>query len=341
MISNKNYTYVIAEIGNNHNSSVDKAKEMIDMSAKAGVNAVKFQSFTGADIISPKIRTAEYKGWENVKYEYWYQFAESVALPLEKHQEVIDHAHSCGLSFITTPVSPSIVDFLETLSNIDAYKIASMDLNNYGLLKAVSKTNKPVIISTGMSELLEVSAAVELLGEREITILHCVSDYPLNPKNANLNNIKVLLDKFPEFNIGFSDHSLGCKLSLTAVAMGAKIIEKHVTLNRNDKSPAEHHFSMEPDELSEMVQWIRIVDENLSKTSWSRSPDESKGRQMYRRSFHYKQNFFVGHTIEEEDLIFVRPGYGANYRDLKSILGGKLICDVDEYEPCMTDHITI
>ena len=332
-------TYIIGEIGNNHNGSVDKAFELIEMSSKTGLNAVKFQSFTGIDIVSPKIRTSEYKGWDSVKQEYWYQFADSIALPLDSHQRIIDYTHSCGLDFITTPVSPNIVGFLETLSNIDGYKIASMDLNNYGLLKAISKTKKPVILSTGMGELSEVITAIDLLGSRQITILHCVSDYPLNPVNANLNNIKILLDKFPKFNIGFSDHSLGHELSLAAVAMGATIIEKHVTLDRNDISPAEHHFSMEPGEVTEMVQWIRVLDENLGKKCWSRSPDESKSRQMYRRSFHYKNKFLAGHKIQEDDMVFVRPGYGVNYNDIENIIGHELNQDVDEFEPCMLDHI--
>jgi N,N'-diacetyllegionaminate synthase len=332
-------TYIIAEIGNNHNSSVEKALELINSSAKAGVDAVKFQSFTGIDIVSPKVLTSEYKGWESVDYKYWYQFAESVALPLDRHQEVIDYTHKCGLDFITTPVSPSIVDYLETLSGIDKYKIASMDLNNFGLLKAVSRTQKPVIISTGMADLSEVSKAIELLGKREISILHCVSDYPLNPENANLNNLKILMDKFPSHNIGFSDHSLGYELSLATVAMGAKLIEKHVTMDRNDKSPAEHHFSMEPDELKEMVKWLRIIDKNLSQSEWSRSPDEGLGRQMYRRSFHYKYKFLAGHKIQEDDMVFVRPGYGVNYNDIENIIGHELNQDVDEFEPCMLDHI--
>jgi len=331
-------TYIIAEVGNNHNGSSNRAFELIDAALSTGVNAVKFQSFRGIDIVSPKMLSSEYKGWENVGYKYWYQFAESIALPLDKHQEVINYTHKKGLSFITTPVSPYIVSYLENLDGIDAYKIASMDLNNYGLLKAISKTQKKVIISTGMANFSEISKAIELLGEREISILHCVSDYPLNPENANLNNLKILMDKFPSNKIGFSDHSLGYELSLVAVAMGAEIIEKHITLYRNDKSPAEHHFSMEPDEFSEMVKWIRVLDKNLSNKSWSRSPDEGKGREMYRRSFHYKDKFMAGHTIKENDLVFVRPGYGVNYSDVENVIGHKLARDVEEYEPCLLEH---
>ena len=145
-------SYIIAEIGNNHNGSLGKALELIDAAAKAGVDAVKFQSFRGIDIVSPKVKADEYKGWDVKNFEFWYQFLDTIALKLEDHQKVIDYTKSKNLDFITTPTSPYIVEYLEKLKGIKAYKIASMDLNNFPLLHAVAKTKKEILMSTGMGE---------------------------------------------------------------------------------------------------------------------------------------------------------------------------------------------
>ncbi|CAI8349690.1 MAG: N,N'-diacetyllegionaminic acid synthase [Cellvibrionales bacterium UBA7375] len=333
-------TYIVAEIGNNHNGSLSQAKKLVSMAARSGVDAVKFQSFRGIDISTPKLKVSDYKGWEAIGFEYWYEFADSVSLPLEEHQEIIDFTHEFGIDFITTPVSPYIVEYLEGLSGIDAYKVASMDLNNDGLLRAIAKTDKPVIMSTGMGRLIEVDKAVDMLGNRDIDILHCVSNYPLQAEDAYLNNIGILRNRFADKRIGFSDHSLGHELVIVAVAMGAKIIEKHVTLDRNDPSPAEHHFSMEPNELTSMVQWIRALEKNFQVTEWGRSQKENQdGRQLYRRSFHYNKKLSAGHKVSADDLEFLRPGFGIGYCDLDKVVGQPLVCDVDEYQPCELVHV--
>ena len=328
-------TYIIAEIGNNHNGSVEKAIELIDMSAAAGVDAVKFQTFRGLDIVSPKVRADEYPGWNVTEFEFWYQFLDAIALPLDEHQRVVDHAHSRGVDFITTPVSPVVLELLKNVNGIDAYKLASMDLDNLALIKAVAGSGKPVILSTGMGKLEEVEQAVNLLGTQEISVLHCVSDYPLDPNNAALNNLSVLSHRFPSVRIGFSDHSLGHELVIAAVAMGARVIEKHVTLDRNDLNLAEHHFSLEPKELEEMVHWVRILDNNYKNTGWVRSPNEAECRDRYRRSFHYRQDFTEGHLVSEDDLVFIRPGDGIGYDTLKGVLGKVLRTDKVAFEPCI------
>lgn len=309
------------------------------MSAKAGVDAVKFQSFRGLDIVSPKVRADEYPGWDVRDHEYWYQFLDSIALPLEDHQVLINSAHSHGLDFITTPVSPSIVNELESMQAIDAYKLASMDLNNLGLIQAIAETEKKVIISTGMADLAEVEHVVSTFGEDKLTIMHCISDYPLDPVNASLHNIKVLQDKFPAALIGFSDHSLGHELVIAAVTLGANIIEKHVTLDRNDNNVAEHHFSMEPEELNDMVKWVRTLDINLQHDAWIRSPNEAEGRTRARRSFHYKRELKAGHILTENELTFIRPGDGIGYDELASVLGYPLRENRDAYAPCMISDI--
>jgi N,N'-diacetyllegionaminate synthase len=332
--------YIIAEIGNNHNGSVDKAIELIDMAAAAGADAVKFQSFSGLDIVAPNVRADAYPGWNVQEYEFWYQFLDSIALPLEVHQRVIDHAHARGVDFITTPVSPRIVTILEELSGIDQYKLASMDIENHGLIHALAATTKPVIISTGMSGISEIDSTVHLLGSREITVLHCVSDYPLDPKNAALGNIRILRERFPSRSIGFSDHSLGHELAVAAVAMGARVIEKHVTLDRQDPKLAEHHFALEPREFADLVGWVRATEASCNETMWMRSPLETVGRQKYRRSFHYISDLPVGHILQESDVAFIRPGEGADYRSLRSLVGRPLAKAVRAHAPCLdTDYV--
>ena len=296
-------TYIIAEIGNNHNGSIKRCLKLIKAASMSGANAVKLQSFTGLDIISPKVLSSFYPEWNSMGFEYWYQYADSIALPISDHQIAIDYAHELNLEFVTTPVNPRITELLEKLNGIDKYKVASMDLNNFGLLKAMSQTKKDIIISTGMGTLKEISKALKILNKNNVSILHCVSDYPLNPKDAFLNNIKILKETFPNNLIGFSDHSLDHELAIASVIIGAEIIEKHFTINRKDPNAAEHHFSMEPKEFLKMVDWIKTIKHNLENKKWSRSLNElNEAKTISRRSFHYVKNFPKGYKINEKDI---------------------------------------
>ena len=331
-------SYIISEIGNNHNGSVEKAIAMIDASKNAGVDAVKFQTFRGIDIVSPRVKANEYKGWDVKNQEFWYQFLDTIALKLEDHQKVIDYSNKLGMDFITTPTSPYIVNYLEKLSGIKAYKIASMDLNNTPLLETVAKTKKEIIMSTGMGEMEEVHKAVNIFKNHKLSVLHCVSDYPLDPEKAFLNNITLLKQNFPKLDIGFSDHSLGHELCIAARCLGAVVFEKHITLDRKDPNPAEHHFSMEPNEFRELVNWIRHIDVNLNTTDFSRSETEKINRLKYRRSYHYNSDFKKGEKMSVEKLSFVRPGEGIDNDELLNFIGKTLNKDVKAYDPCnLTD----
>ncbi len=331
-------TYVIAEIGNNHNGSLVKAKELVALAATTGADAVKIQSFTGLDIVTPTIKTSEYPEWDSGKFEYWYQYVDSLALPLSDHQELIDFTNSFGMDFITTPVSPSILAFLETLSGIAAYKVASMDLTNTKLLSAIGGTGKPVIMSTGMGRFAEVQEAIKSLSSRQVSVLHCVSDYPLDPQEAALNNINFLIDSLPNHTVGFSDHSLGHELTIAAVALGAKVIEKHFTADRADPNPAEHHFSMMPDEFETMVSWIRAIEKGSQESFWSRSNGEELGKQRFRRSYHYKYDLPAGTVIELDHLNYLRPGNGLDNSDLNEVLGKPILRAVTAHDACILEH---
>ena len=328
-------TYTIAEIGNNHNGSIEKFLTLIASAAEAGADAIKTQSFRGLDIVAPNVLSSEYPEWDSGGYKYWYEFADSIALPLDDHQTAIDYTHSLNLDFITTPVSAEIVNILEEKNGIDYYKVASMDLNNLELLAALSKTNKPIILSTGMGTINEIKKAVNILNKKDLTLLHCISDYPLEPKNANLNNLRLLSEEFKQYKIGFSDHSLGHEIAFASVFFGAQVIEKHFTMSRKDKNPAEHHFSMEPSEFKEMIKWLRVGENNNKKTEWSRSENElENGKIVSRRSFHYRSNLSKGHNISKNDLLFIRPGNGIDYSDIDKVIGKQLSKDVAEYDCC-------
>jgi N,N'-diacetyllegionaminate synthase len=334
-----NTSYIISEIGNNHNGNLEKAMKLIDVSKEANVNAVKFQSFRGIDIVSPKVKANEYKGWDVKNFEYWYQFLDSITLKLEDHQKVIDYTLQKGMDFITTPTSPFIVEYLEKLKGIKAYKIASMDLNNTPLLKAVANTGKDVIMSTGMGEIDEVNSAVEIFKNSNLSILHCVSDYPLDPSKAYLNNISVLRKQFPGFKVGFSDHSLGHELCIAARCLGAVIFEKHITLSRTDPNPAEHHFSMEPREFAVLVDWLRHMDSNLNTLNFSRTETEKENKLKYRRSYHYNADFRKGERMSLDKLSLVRPGDGIDNCDLPLFIGKILTRNVKAYDPCLISDI--
>jgi len=331
--------YIIAEIGNNHNGCVSKAKKLIDVAKEAGVDAVKFQSFRGKDIVATNVMVSDYPSWDNGKFKFWHEFLDSIALPLNSHQELINYAMSNGLDFITTPVSPKIIEFLEDLSDIKSYKIASMDLTNIDLLYALSKTKKELILSTGMGSLDEVKKAYNIIKSNKLSILHCISDYPLNPENANLSNIKFLTDTFPDVRIGFSDHSLGHELSLLAINCGARVIEKHITLDRNDKQKAEHHFSLEPLELKCLVKWIRIQEKIINQHSWLRSQNEKKLTTLYRRSFRYNKDLKKNQTLSIDDIVFIRPGDGVGMEDRDKIIGKKLKMNRKKNQPCLLKDV--
>ncbi len=332
-------SYIISEIGNNHNGNLEKAIQLIDESFNAGVDAVKFQTFRGIDIVSPKVKADEYKGWDVKGFEFWYQFLDTIALKLEDHQAVIDYTNSKGIDFITTPTSPYIVDFLETLKGIKAYKVASMDLNNIPLLQAIAKTDKEVIMSTGMGDMIDITRAVEILKNKKLSILHCVSDYPLDPSKAYLNNIIELKNCFPNYDIGFSDHSLGHELCIAARCLGAMIFEKHITLDRKDPNPAEHHFALEPNEFKVLVNWLKHIDNNLNSEGFLRSENEKINKFKYRRSYHYKHDLNCGAIITIEDLALVRPSDGISDNDLDKVCGKSLIVNVKAFDPCLISDI--
>lgn len=330
-------TFIIAEIGNNHNGSKETAIDLINIAADSGVDAVKFQTFKGLDIVSPKVLANEYKGWDVKGFKYWSEFLDTIALPLEDHKEVFNFAIEKGLIPFSTPTSPYIVDFLEEL-NVPLYKIASMDLTNIQLLKKVAKTEKSVIISTGMANDAEIEKAVSIFKNNELSILHCISDYPTKPENANLKAVSYLKNKYDVIS-GLSDHSITNEFAIGSVALGGRIIEKHITYSRSAIEKAEHHFSLEPEELKNLVKSIRTLEKGLGTHQLNRSEQEKINKLKYRRSIHLNKAMKKGEVIKESDISVVRPNIGDLPSEYDFYIGKKLTQNVFAWSGITKDKV--
>lgn len=319
--------FIIAEIGTNHNKNKEIAKELIDIAADAGANAVKFQTFRPTDIVHPEIPANAYGHFHTSEKKYWYEILENFVLPESWYQELWNYAHKKGIIAISTAVSPDGVDFLMDL-NVPAFKVASMDLNYFPLLEKLAKTKKTIILSTGMSYISEIDEAVRYIkknGNDQIIITYCVSNYPAKPDQLNLKQIP-LLEQIFNTPVGFSDHSLGTNSSIAAVALGAKVIEKHITLDRKMEGP-DHSFSLEPLELKNLVSGIREV-ELAIRSKVGIDPNEISKREEFRRSIVTKVKVNKGDIITMEKIQFTRPGNGIEPKDLEKILGCKVNKDL-------------
>lgn len=329
--------FIIAEIGNNHNGKKETAIDLIDIAAESGADAVKFQTYKGLDIVTPQVLANEYPGWDVKGFEYWYEFIDSIALPFQDHKEVFEYAKKRGIIPFSTPTSPAIVDFLETLE-VPLYKIASMDITNIQLLRKIASTGKPVILSTGMADDSEIDIAVSILKNNELAILHCVSDYPTQPENVNLNSITFIQEKYNVIT-GLSDHSITNEFALGAVALGGKVIEKHITYSRKAIEKAEHHFALEPEELKSMVCGIRCLEKGLGQKALVRSDQESENKSNYRRSLHLNKYMGEGTIIREEDISVLRPNTGDKPSEYDFYIGKRITKNIVPWTPLTQDLV--
>lgn len=322
--------YVIAEIGSNHNGDMDLCKRLIDEAVGCGVDAVKFQSWSSTSLVS-RGEYARNTSYSDTKKHFGsleamvdaYQFTP------EMHREAADYCRARGVAFLSTPFSVEEVDLLESLE-VEAYKVASMDINHPVLLEAVARTGKPVILSTGMATLGEVEAAVATLsgaGATHIALLHCVSIYPPEPDDVNLLNLPMLGHAFG-LPVGFSDHTIGVSIPLAAVALGACIIEKHFTLDK-DMEGWDHDISADPGEMSTLVREGRLVHRGLGSPVRKVSEAESKKRLKFRRRVVLRHPVPAGHVLTLDDLDFKRPGNGIDPDSYPLVVGRKVLADLD------------
>jgi N,N'-diacetyllegionaminate synthase len=311
--------FVIAEAGVNHNGNIILAKRLVDEAKQVGADAIKFQTFKAEDLASKEAELATYQK-QNTNFKGSQQeMLKTLELSEEEFIEIKEYCLKKEIIFLSTSHSESYVDFLNEL--MPAFKIASGDLNNHNLLRKISKKNKPIILSTGMATLNEVEEALEVIkneGNDEVIILHCTTNYPCSNDEVNLNAMHTL-EKMG-YLVGYSDHSKGIQVPIIATAMGATIIEKHFTLDKNLPGP-DHKASLEPDELKKMIQAIRITEKIRGKYEKVPQSSEKEIMKIARKSIVAALDIPMGMKITENLLLVKRPGTGLSPKRINEIIG--------------------
>ena len=324
-------TLIIAEIGVNHNGNVDTAKKMIEVAKDCGADIVKFQTFNTDALTSKFAKMAEYQKKNMGKEKSQKDMLKSLALSYDDFRELADYCKKVGIMFLSTPFDIGSVHFLNSLQDI--WKIPSGEITNYPYLVEIAKTKKKIILSTGMCTMDEVEASLKVLkdnGATDITLLHCTTDYPAPLESVNLKAMLTLKEKFG-CPIGYSDHTKGIEVSVAAVAMGAEVIEKHFTLDRNMPGP-DHKASLEPNELKELVDAIRNVEKALGDGNKKPTESELQNRNVARKSIVALKPIKKGELLSEDNLTTKRPGNGISPMRWNEIIGTHARRDYEEDE---------
>jgi len=314
--------YIAAEISANHGQDLKRALKMIRVAKACGADAVKFQTYT-PDTLTLNVDNKYFR----IRHPKWggqtlYQLYQKAYTPWKWFKKLKKEADTIGIDFFSTAFDKTSVDFLEDLGAF-CHKIASFELVDLPLIAYAAKTKKPLILSTGMATFREIKEAVDVArkaGCRDLTLLKCVSSYPADPKQMNLNTIPDMIKRF-NFRIGLSDHTMGTGVATAAVVLGARFIEKHFTLSRKIKTP-DSFFSLEPHELKNLVDNVRLVEQSLGKVHYGPTKDEEKSR-VFRRSLFVSRDIKKGERFTAVNVRSVRPSYGAKPKYLGAILGKK------------------
>lgn len=314
VISTENPPYIVAEVNSSHNGSMEIAKKMIDEAAASGCNCVKFQSWSADSLYSQTY----YKANPIAK-----RFVNKFSMTPEQLKELAEYCNYVGVDFSSTPYSREEVDFLINVAKVPFIKIASMELNNYPFLKYIAETGAPIVLSTGMGTMDEICRAVETIeesGNTNICLLHCISIYPPEISTINLMNIVGLQEKYPDYPIGFSDHSSGTEMASAAVALGACLIEKHLTLDKT-KIGMDNQMATEPDEMARLVQQCHNVHIALGDKKRVVLEAEMEQRKNMRRSLVYTRDMKAGEIITIKDIDSKRPGTGFPPEKMADFIG--------------------
>jgi N,N'-diacetyllegionaminate synthase len=328
----KNKVLIIAEAGVNHNGDFEIAKQLIDVAAESGADFVKFQTFRADKLVSAKSALAEYQSKNTGGNESsQYAMLKKLEIPEQWHADLKKYAESKQIIFLSTGFDEASVDLLEK-TGVSFFKIPSGEITNKPYLEHIASKGKPVILSTGMSDLAEIKAAIAVLlskGIRKemVTVLHCNTEYPTPMADVNLTAMNAI-GKNLDVAVGYSDHTMGIEVPIAAVALGATIIEKHFTLDRNMPGP-DHPASLEPDELKAMVSAIRNIELAISGDGEKKvSASELKNKAVARKSMHLKENIEAGHVITGDDLEMKRPGDGLSPMLIDTVIGKKAKTDL-------------
>lgn len=322
------HCFIIAEAGVNHNGSLGLALQLVDAAVAAGANAIKFQTFKADKIVTHDAPKAAYQKRQTGAAESQFEMIRRLELTPEDHRRIFNHCQSRNIVFLSTPFDEESADLLEELG-VPAFKIPSGEITNYRLLGHVARKRKPIILSTGMSRLGEVEEAIQTIeseGNLNITLLHTVSNYPASPKDVNLRAMRTLKEAFGK-PVGYSDHTLGNEVSFAAVALGACVIEKHLTLDRRLPGP-DHAASAEPAEFKAMVDGVRTIELALGDGRKVPRSSERDVAAVARRSVVAATDLPAGTRLSTEHLALKRPGTGLPPSLLQFVLGRTLRCDV-------------
>lgn len=331
----RNKVLIIAEAGVNHNGNLETAKELIDKASDAGADFVKFQTFKASGLVTKNAKRAEYQDSNTKNNDSQYEMLKKLELSEDAHDILIEYCKSKGIKFLSTGFDLDTLEFLNKL-NIELFKIPSGEITNLPYLRKIASFKKPVVMSTGMASMQEVTEAFtvlvkEGLKKENITIVHCNTEYPTPMEDVNLKAMNSI-GKQLDVNIGYSDHTLGIEVPIAAVALGAIVIEKHFTLNRNLPGP-DHRASLEPGELKLMVESIRNIEKAISGNGEKEpSKSEMKNKHIARKSIIASKEIKKGEKFDEDNLTIKRPGNGISPMKWDSILGQIAKRDFNEEE---------
>ncbi len=334
----ENYSpYIIAEMSANHNGSLENAFAIIEQAKACGADAIKLQTYT-ADTMTLQSTDPDFMIDEGL----WagrnlYDLYTEAHLPWEWHPAIFEHARKIGITAFSTPFDRTAVDFLESL-NVPAYKIASFEAIDLPLIQYVAMTKKPMIISTGLADMEEINEAVDTAmsnGCKNLALLHCVSSYPAPPENYNLKTIVDMAERYG-VTIGLSDHTIDNATAITSIALGASIVEKHFTLDRNGGG-ADDSFSLEPKDLEALCQQSEIAWKSLGKVDYGKKSSEIANAK-FRRSLYFVKDLSSGSVITEDVVRSVRPGYGMAPKYITQIIGRKINQNVSKNSPVRLEH---
>lgn len=318
----QNRCFIIAEAGVNHNGDINIAKKLVDKAKEAGVDAIKFQTFRAENLVTKEAPKAEYQK-ETTGDGSQFEMLKKLELSLEDHITLKRYCEEKGIMFISTPFDYESVDLLEK-TDVLLYKVSSGDLTNLPLLSYIANKNKPIILSTGMANLGEVEEAVETIskaGNDRTILLHCTSNYPTAYEDVNLRAMLTMKEAF-KLPVGYSDHTIGIEIPIAAVALGAKVIEKHFTLDRNMKGP-DHRASIEPDELKIMVRSIRNIELAMGDGIKRCNKSEENIRKVARKSIVAGRDISKDEVITINNISFKRPEFGLKPKYVDLVVGKK------------------
>lgn len=337
-IGNNHPVFIVAEMSGNHNQSFSRARKIIDAAAASGADAIKLQTYT-----PDTLTITSDKPWFKIKSGPWrgrtlYDLYQEAYTPWEWQPKLKKYAEKKGLVFFSTPFDETAVDFLEKM-HVTLYKVASFEIGDIPLLRRIGKTKKPVIISRGMATIQEIKLAIKTLktsGASHVAILHCVSSYPAEPDEMNLATISDITKKFKVIS-GLSDHTIGITVPVAATALGASIIEKHVTLKRSQGGP-DASFSLEPHEFKAMVAAVRDAEQAVGKPSYKAGNKEAQNV-VFRKSLFVVKDMKKGDVFTKKNARAIRPGYGLPPKRYEAVIGKRAARDIKRGTPLVASLV--